>query len=92
VNCIDHKDDSYSIGPIVCLQDPFSDVESDEDSEIEMLECAEDAEMDDSDGMCVREGVKERENQCIHLCEWERCRQIKVCMYMHSCIHTHTHV
>ena len=26
------------------VQDPFSDVESDEDSEIEMLECAEDAE------------------------------------------------
>jgi len=37
-------------------------VESDEDSEIEMLECAEDAEMDDSDGVYVREGVKERES------------------------------
>ena len=30
-------------------QDPFSDVESDEDSEIEMLECAEDAEMDEDE-------------------------------------------
>ena len=37
------------VGGWASMQDPFSDVESDEDSEIEMLECAEDAEMEEDD-------------------------------------------
>ena len=39
----------YGVNDGTWRQDPFSDVESDEDSEIEMLECAEDAEMDEDE-------------------------------------------